>query len=131
MTNNEFQMARFLPGVVGRLLYLYLVYIRPFTSMLNRVCLHTPDMLGLSILFVSKLRLETPWLSDKLSKELMRATTQSIGQPINIRTYRQLSIAITERHVKQIHTPFNQYDDRSRDAPIESAFAWQSGYRPL
>ncbi|KAF6805085.1 hypothetical protein CPLU01_16012 [Colletotrichum plurivorum] len=130
-TNNEFQVARFLPNVVGKLLYLYLVYIRPFTSMLNRACLCPPDTLGSSFLFTSRLRPDTPWSTDKLSKELLRATTQFIGQPINTRTYRQLSIAITERHVKQIHTLFNQYDDRSRDAPIESAFAWQSGHRPF
>ncbi|KAF4492952.1 ATP-dependent DNA helicase tlh1 [Colletotrichum fructicola Nara gc5] len=130
-TNNEFQVARFLPTAVGRLLYLYLVYIRPFTSMLTRVCLCAPDTPGTSILFASHLCPDTPWSTGKLSKELMRSTTQFTGQPINTQTYRQLSIAITERHVKQIHTLFDQYDDRSRDAPVESAFAWQSGHRPF
>ncbi|KAL0764704.1 hypothetical protein CaCOL14_012794 [Colletotrichum acutatum] len=130
-TNNEFQVARFLPDVVGRLLYLYLVYIRPFTSMLTRACLCAPGTPGAPILFASPSRPDTPWSTDRLSKELLRATTQFTGQPINTRTYRQLSIAITERHVKQIHSLSNQYDDRGRDAPIESAFAWQSGHRPL
>ncbi|KAK6218095.1 hypothetical protein QIS74_02559 [Colletotrichum tabaci] len=86
-TNNEFQVARFLPGVVGRLLYLYLVYIRPFTTMLNRVCLCAPDTPGTSILFASQLRPETPWSTDKLSKKLLQATTQFTGQPINTQTY--------------------------------------------
>ncbi|KAK0370042.1 hypothetical protein CLIM01_12595 [Colletotrichum limetticola] len=130
-TNNEFQVARFLPDVVGRLLYLYLVYIRPFTSMLTRACLCAPGTPGAPILFASPSRPDMPWSTDRLSKELLRATTQFTGQPINTRTYRQLSIAITERHVKQIHSLSNQYDDRGRDAPIESAFAWQSGHRPF
>ncbi|KAK2035747.1 hypothetical protein LZ31DRAFT_537228 [Colletotrichum somersetense] len=130
MTNNEFQVARFLPDVVGRLLYLYLVYIRPLTGMLNRRCLCAPDRSGSSILFASQSRPERPWSTDKLSKELSRASTQSTGQPINTQTYRQVSIAVTERHIKQVHALTNQYDDRSRDAPAESAFAWQSGHRP-
>ncbi|KAK2036071.1 hypothetical protein LZ31DRAFT_589514 [Colletotrichum somersetense] len=124
-------VARFLPDVVGRLLYLYLVYIRPLTGMLNRRCLCAPDRSGSSILFASQSRPERPWSTDKLSKELSRASTQSTGQPINTQTYRQLSIAVTERHIKQVHALANQYDDRSRDAPAESAFAWQSGHRPL
>ncbi|KAE9565912.1 hypothetical protein CGMCC3_g17908 [Colletotrichum fructicola] len=107
-TNNEFQVARFLPTAVGRLLYLYLVYIRPFTSMLTRVCLCAPDTPGTSILFASHLCPDTPWSTGKLSKELMRSTTQFTGQPINTQIYRQVSIAITERHVKQIHTLFDQ-----------------------
>ncbi|KAL2196647.1 hypothetical protein P885DRAFT_77767 [Corynascus similis CBS 632.67] len=34
ITNREFQVARTLPDVVGRLLYQYLVYVRPFVFML-------------------------------------------------------------------------------------------------
>jgi hypothetical protein len=33
-TNNEFTVVRFLPAKVGKLLYYYLVYIRPFAAML-------------------------------------------------------------------------------------------------
>lgn len=45
--------------------------------------------------------------------------------------YRQLAIAITAKHVREVHTPFNRYDDRSGDADINVTFAWQSGHRPL
>lgn len=37
-TNNEFHIVRYLPHRAGELLYYYLVYIRPFTDMLNRTC---------------------------------------------------------------------------------------------
>ncbi|OHW95957.1 hypothetical protein CSPAE12_05386 [Colletotrichum incanum] len=97
-TNNEFQVARFLPGVLEGFCI----------SILSTVCLCAPDTPGTSILFASQLRPETPWSTEKLSKELLHATTQFTGQPTITQTYRQLSIAITERHVKQIHAPFNQ-----------------------
>ena len=48
-----------------------------------------------------------------------------------IQVYRQLSISITEKHIKQISQPFNCYDDKSVKADVEVAFAWQSGHRPL
>jgi len=35
-TNREFYVVRYLPWVAGRLLFYYLVYIRPFTEMLKR-----------------------------------------------------------------------------------------------
>jgi hypothetical protein len=48
-----------------------------------------------------------------------------------VQIYRQLSIAITEKHIKRISKPFNRYDDKSRAANIDVAFSWQSGHRPL
>jgi hypothetical protein len=49
---------------------------------------------------------------------------------IAIRVYRQLSIAITEKHAKQISRPFHLNDDKSAQADIEVAFVWQSSHRP-
>jgi hypothetical protein len=33
--------------------------------------------------------------------------------------------------VREIHKPFNRYDDKGFDADLNVAFAWQSGHRPL
>ena len=35
---------------------------------------------------------------------------------------------MNERHLKSICRPFNRYDDKSANADIEVAFAWQSGH---
>jgi hypothetical protein len=45
--------------------------------------------------------------------------------------YRQISIAITEKHIRQISKPFNRYNDKSRAADIDVAFSWQSSHHPL
>jgi hypothetical protein len=128
-TNREFYVARVLPKEVGELFYYYLVYIRPLYCMLYRRCLHTD--LDTSLLFFSPIDQGKPWKTSRLTKGLKECTTKAIGFPIGVREYRQLTIAITEKHVKQISKPFNQYDDKSKEADINVAFAWQSGHRPL
>ncbi len=60
----------------------------------------------------------------------MESSSRVFQKPINIRLYRQLSISITEKHVKQLAKPFNRYDDESESADPNIVFAWQSGHRP-
>ncbi|KAH7025301.1 uncharacterized protein B0I36DRAFT_333010, partial [Microdochium trichocladiopsis] len=45
--------------------------------------------------------------------------------------YRQIAIGITEKHVIEIATPFNRYDDLGPNASINAVFAWQSSHRPI
>ncbi|RSL37966.1 hypothetical protein CEP53_015312, partial [Fusarium sp. AF-6] len=50
---------------------------------------------------------------------------------IGVRLYRQLSIAITERHVRGALPTFNRFDEVTEAADPDVAFAWQSGHRPM
>lgn len=45
--------------------------------------------------------------------------------------YRQISIAITERHVLAAAVRFNRFNDTTGTAGHEVAYAWQSGHRPI
>jgi hypothetical protein len=128
-TNNEFQVARVLPDDVGRLLYQYLVYIRPFTYMLQRRC-YGIDV-DSSLLFCSPQRPGKLWKSVILSRALQQVTKSTVGRAFGTHLYRQISIAFTERHVQQNANPFNRFDDRTANADISVAFAWQSGHRPM
>ena len=65
-----------------------------------------------------------------LTKALRVHTQDICNADIGIQVYRQLSIAIIEKHVKQISRPFHLNDDRSAQADMEVAFAWQSGHKP-
>ncbi|KAJ9634892.1 hypothetical protein H2199_008756 [Coniosporium tulheliwenetii] len=52
-TNKEFNVARFLPARAGKILFYYLVYLRPFTEMLSReLGLASPDRCS-NLLFCS------------------------------------------------------------------------------
>lgn len=52
------------------------------------------------------------------------------GQSVNSRLYRQLTIAVTQRHVEEIYKAFNRYDDKVAGAGLNMVFAWQSSHRP-
>lgn len=85
----------------------------------------------------SRLLFRTPgledvlWTSAALSKSLQSYTKEALGTAFGVQTYRQLSIAIIERHVRQISKPFDRYCDKGREKDLEVVFAWQSRHRPL
>jgi hypothetical protein len=132
LTNREFYVARFLPVRLGHVLFKYLVYIRRMADLLHR------ERLGINqshqrqsqtrLLFHCSGR---PWPTSCLTNVLTKATLDVWRQAVNARMYRQLAIAVTEKHVREVYTPFNRYDDCSSDADINVIFAWQSGHRPL
>jgi hypothetical protein len=130
-TNREFNVVRFLPVQLGHSMYKYLVYIRPFLDMLQRERAPSRLVEPSPLLFRGGNALEKPWPSARLTAILKKATGEAWGQPVTSRLFRQLSIGITEKHVKEVHTPFNQYDDQGREADLNVVFAWQSGHRPL
>ncbi|KAJ9419856.1 hypothetical protein QL093DRAFT_2639624 [Fusarium oxysporum] len=58
------------------------------------------------------------WSTSHLTEILVKATSKTWNQAIN-------------RHVREVYTPFNRYDDLSSGADRNAVFAWQSGHRPL
>jgi hypothetical protein len=128
-TNSEFHVVRFLSKEPSKILYHYLVFIRPFACMLFRIC-YNMDAES-TLLFSSPVRPTEPIKTSILSKILREQTISTLGFPVGVQVYRQLSIAITEKHVKQVANPFNQHDDKSKEADVNVSFAWQSGHRPL
>ncbi|KAK2122363.1 hypothetical protein NOF04DRAFT_1374394 [Fusarium oxysporum II5] len=132
MTNREFYVVRFLPVRLGYVLFKYLVYIRRVADLLRREQLgnnrSAQQCLQTRLLFQTNGR---PWPTSRLTDIVTKATLELWRQSVNVRVYRQLAIAITEKHVREVYTPFNRYDDCSGDADINAIFAWQSGHRPL
>jgi hypothetical protein len=97
--------------------------------MLHRKCLgldaDTP------LLFPSTANLHEPRKTEELTKLLKRCTASATDVALSVRVYRQLTIAITEKHIKQMSQPFNRYDDTTSIADSGVAFTWQSGHRPI
>ncbi|KAH7199034.1 uncharacterized protein B0J16DRAFT_360609 [Fusarium flagelliforme] len=106
--------------LTNREFYVYLVYLGADRRAQQR--------LQTRLLFQNNGR---PWPTSHLTDIITKATLELWQQKINVRTYCQLAIAITEKHVREVYTPFNRHDDCSNDADINAVFAWQSGYRPL
>ncbi|EXK76437.1 hypothetical protein FOQG_18820 [Fusarium oxysporum f. sp. raphani 54005] len=130
LTNREFYVVRFLPVRLGHVLFKYLVYVRRVADLLRREQLgadrSAQQCLQTRLLFQNNRR---PWPTSRLTDVVTKTTLELWQQRINVRTYRQLAIAITEKHVREVYTPFNRHDDWSNDADINAIFAWQSGHR--
>ena len=131
LTNQEFNVVRFLPVQLGQSMYKYLVYIRPFLDMLQRERALSPPAQPSTLLFRAGNAFDKPWPTARLTAILKKATNEVWGQEVTSRLFRQLSIGIIEKHVKEVHKPFNRYDDQGLEADLNVVFAWQSGHRPL
>jgi hypothetical protein len=114
-TNNEFQVARFYPSPVRELLFRYMVYIRSFADLLRRQCLGE-DGLG-DLLFTPALS-QYPLTAAALTTELRRLSSSVLPSsvPFGSRIYRQLVIAIVNRHIKPIAQPFDRHLDTGHGA---------------
>ncbi|KAJ9419471.1 hypothetical protein QL093DRAFT_2591076 [Fusarium oxysporum] len=133
-TNREFVVVRFLPAELGQTLCQYLVFIRPFVDLLDRQCHLGFSEQGRSSPLLFRVRTISgpkPWPSGRLTTILKLATSKLWNKPVNSQLFRQLCISITEKHVREIHQPFNRFDDVSENADHNVIFAWQSGHRLL
>ncbi|KAJ5293540.1 uncharacterized protein N7443_009493 [Penicillium atrosanguineum] len=131
-TGREFIVARFLPPCAGHILFLYLVYIRPFAELLCReqnassTALRPTD----SFLFRSLVSGKR-WQPSHFHQILTDATSKVWYHRVHPRWYRQISIAVAEKHVQTASRCLNRFDDKSAQANPDVVFAWQSGHRPL
>lgn len=97
--------------------------------MLNRECFGSKT--ARPLFFSSSNDPERPWKVEVSTKALKKLSTAVCGTHFGVQVYRQLSIAVTEKYVKHISRPFDRNDDKSADAAIDVAYAWQSGHRPV
>lgn len=133
LTNREFHVVRFLPVRLGITMFKYLVWIRRLANLLRRERVGNS---GANQCIQQQQRLVfhsngNVWPTSRLTAILQTATSKVWPQKLNIQRYRQIAIGVTEKHVREVHSPFNRYDDSSIDADLNVVFAWQSGHRPL
>ena len=133
-TNRQFHVARFFPLPASRWVFYYLVYIRRFVEMLLRSCFRVAarsNHLFVSNPIVARQPLHRHWDTKDLTRLLRASSQQVLGCPLGVQMYRQITIAMTNKHLRFLARRINLYDDRSKDASIDAVFAWQSGHRPL
>ncbi|KAK4117937.1 hypothetical protein N657DRAFT_490811 [Parathielavia appendiculata] len=130
-TNREFYVARFLPVQPGHLLFKYLVYIRPVVDMLMRE--QRPDLRACSTyLFRAQVSDDSkPWATERLTNVIIRFTARAWRKGITLQILRQLSVGLSEKHVREVVKPFNRFDDRTDAADRNVSFAWQTGHPPV
>ncbi|KAM5528226.1 hypothetical protein FOXYSP1_19495 [Fusarium oxysporum f. sp. phaseoli] len=126
---REFYVVRFLPSRLAYVMYNYLVYVRRFAALLRREQqTQSYPYHHERLLFNNSGK---PWCTARLTSILKQATSEVWQREVNIRIFRQIAISITEKHVREVHSPLNIYDDTTADADLNAVLAWQSGHRPL
>jgi len=58
-----------------------------------------------------------------MSEATNKLTGEICGVQFGVQVYRQLSVAVTEKHVKSISPSFNRHDDKSVNADLDVVFA--------
>jgi hypothetical protein len=124
-TNQEFHVVRFLPARLSVVVVKHLVCIRRLAALLRREQSGSTNPMESNeqknLLFQHQGK---PWAPTRITKRVGTASKQVWSRGVNARVYRQLAIGITEKHVREVHSPFNRYDDTSSDADLNVAFAW-------
>ncbi|EGU72775.1 hypothetical protein FOXB_16716, partial [Fusarium oxysporum f. sp. conglutinans Fo5176] len=126
---REFYVVRFLPSRLAYVMYNYLVYVRRFAALLRREQqTQSYPYHHERLLFNNSGK---PWCTARLTSILKQATSEVWQREVNIRIFRQIAISVTEKHIREVHSPLNIYDDTTADADLNAALSWQSGHRPL
>ncbi|EXJ87648.1 hypothetical protein A1O1_04572 [Capronia coronata CBS 617.96] len=112
-TGQEFHVAHFLPPLVGRLVYYYMVFIRPFVDLLLRQYLHvtTTSYIFASNPFTAQQQVPRLWETGDLTRWLRRSSQSCIGVPLATQVSRQVTVAISEKHLRGLMVPTDVYRD--------------------
>ncbi|KAH6975854.1 hypothetical protein EDB80DRAFT_658517 [Ilyonectria destructans] len=100
--DGEVVIPRILPGRVGQLMVMYMLYIRPFTDRLqgSRWALHDKVYLPSDFIWHQPESPSTPWDSSQLSRALAKWSQHYAGQRITLQQWRHIAIAIGRRHTR-------------------------------
>ena len=98
--NTEY-IVRFLPDEVSQILAKYLVYVRPFARVLEKVRPSTQlsDQRESEYLFNDE---RGPWAGEELTRELSDTTTKHLGVRLTVSGWRHVAIGIAVRHLMRI-----------------------------
>jgi hypothetical protein len=99
-TEKPFWVVRAVPKSVARLLFLYIVYIRPFADSLQKV-LAPQDAERTAYLYVSYHSSRRHFSSTDGSSALQTLTGAS-SIPLKIGLYRQAAVAISKKHIENL-----------------------------
>jgi hypothetical protein len=136
-TNYAFYVARFFPSLVDRLLYTYLVYMRPYVERLAVQVRQSKDAAhgGVSstkattpYLFTDVRKEESFWPTTILTKAL-KASSQSLDLSFSVHNYRHVAIGTIRKHIPPITDPLSNRPDRKSDF-FTQAHIFQAAHGP-
>lgn len=128
-TNQSFYIIRFLLLSISRILFQYLVYIRPFIGALeDQAGLAPKEATSLDKRSFALSSLDrTPLTTMQLSAAIAQQSRAGLGACLTVALYRQSAVAIVKQHLPGLARPFDPYAVRCGDNTLQ-AIARQSGH---
>jgi hypothetical protein len=114
---HAFYIVRYLPPRLAQLVFLYLVYIRPFTDFLAAQ-LRFPHLYAKEYLFPDP-RNKQKRLSTAQATDILKRMTRNFPTPMSLSLYRQSALAIAKRYIKQLIEQADFYKPRKSTNPIK------------
>jgi hypothetical protein len=99
-TNYAFYVAQFFPPIVGRILYTYVVYVRPYVEHLAARVHRQNQRPQNTYLFADPLKNEIFWNTKILTNALKRSSI-----PFTVKIYRHVAIGIIRRYIALLMDP--------------------------
>jgi len=136
-TNFSFYVARFFPPVVSRLLYTYIVYVRPCVERLAAKVHQPPETAQTGVpstkattpyLFTDVLKEQTFWHTTILTNAL-KASSMSLDISLAVHNYRHIAIGIMRTHVFSMTDPLRNRHTRKPDL-LERPHIFQTAHSP-
>ncbi|PMD52182.1 uncharacterized protein K444DRAFT_545924 [Hyaloscypha bicolor E] len=114
---HAFYIVRYLPQRLAELVYLYLVYIRPFISILA-------SQLRFSYLHANEFLFPDPrhkqkHLSPAQATDILKRLTMRFPAPISLSLYRQSALAIAKRYIRELIQRADFYKPKAASDPTK------------
>ena len=133
ITGTEKIIHRYLPQEVGELLLLYIWLVLPMQQQLQLLVFNDTEIPSA---FLWSMDQHKKWTAERMRKLMKRESDRLIGVPLNISSYRQIAIAISDRYMKKMNK-FEKEDgekgedkDKDEDEQYDDAVAEQSAHTP-
>jgi hypothetical protein len=106
-TNKAFYVVRALPPAVGKLLFYYLAFVRPFAEYLSHQVsrLDSKQQKSMPCIFSTSSR--APFQADRLTAELKKHSKRTCSAILTVASYQQTVLAIAKLYIATIAQPFN------------------------
>jgi len=119
---------RYLPQEVGELLLLYIWLVLPFRHQLQQLVFNDTEIPSAFLWSIDRRK---KWTRERVRETVKRESDRLIGIPLNMGSYRQIAIAISDRYMKR--NKFEKDDkekEKNEDEQHDEAVAKQSGHTP-
>jgi hypothetical protein len=128
-SNNSFFIVRVPCAVVGKCLFLYLAYIRPFSDFLSRQLKVVSATVPTNPYLFTAYDTPSACFSSAACSKMLQQSTRECPILLHFQVYRQIVVAISKKHLPSIAQSFDANTPRDYDGLLQ-LLSFQTGHNP-